>query len=102
MTKKTNQIKREHFDPAIRDYIIPHLKELATQAVDDYNKHLYTRGKKLTDNDKLRMIDWLTTDATATMTLSVDYTDRKLMEDYDIFPISLNQSQLELEPEEVN
>lgn len=92
MTKKTNAIKREHFNPQMHEQVDPLLEVLAAELAYNHQAHLATRGQRLTEGDFEKLQRKLIEYGNATLTLSVDITDEKLIEKWDIYPVSLNQS----------
>jgi hypothetical protein len=92
MTKKTNQIKLEHFNPELRELAKQLLEHLAIQLADDFQEHLSSRGQKLSEKDYKRIIMFMRDQGNATLTLSVEVTDKLLNEDWSIAPVSKNQS----------
>jgi hypothetical protein len=95
MSKNVRQIKDEHFDPIVRESVRPLIESLAGHAVEDLQTHLMNGGKKLSDSDYHKLKGLLVKSANATLTLSVDVTDKKLLEDWDIYPVSLSQTTLQ-------
>jgi hypothetical protein len=92
MSKNTRQVKAEHFDPMLREAVEPLIENLANQGANDLQNHLHTRGQKLSYDDYQKLIRKLKGNAAATLTLAVDVTDKKLLEDWNIWPISADQS----------
>jgi hypothetical protein len=92
MTKKTNAIEREHFNPQMHEQVDPLLEVLAAELAYNHQAHLATRCQRLTEGDFEKLQRKLIEYGNATLTLSVDITDEKLIEKWDIYPVSLNQS----------
>jgi hypothetical protein len=95
MTKKTNQIELEHFNPELRTLAKELLEHLAIQLADDFQEHLSSRGQKLSDKDYKRLVMFMRDNGNATLTLSTEVTDKLLNEDWHVYPVSKNQSTLD-------
>lgn len=96
MSKHTRVVNREHFSTDMRIAVRPLVDSIVQNSVEEYQQHLRGYGYKLTDHDYGQLLKVLSSEANASLSISVDITDKKL-ESWEINPIPVTQTTFDAE-----
>lgn len=89
------RIKKEHLPSDVITSTASILDDLTRSCVEMYEKNLATRGKWLTSGDREQLVRYMKAEAKMALTLSVEVNEKKMDEDWMIYPKEESQTTFE-------